>query len=119
MVELRRRALFLYMAPFKYEHGYIWDAKREMVADGAGRGLVELLALRQASLPPPTEDELAALRVRGWGRIQHVGESIDDAANLQDTVGELIAEALTQYWQREIKNIRVADAIESSMDDDE
>lgn len=114
MSNQRTRALALYTPPFKYECGYIWDARREMVADGAGRGLVDLLVLSA-----PTDEETATLRVRGWGRIQHIGSSMDDAANLQDTVGGLIAEALTQYWQREMKLARVMDGIASSMEDDE
>ena len=35
------------------------------------------------------------LRIRGWGRISNM----KNAANLQDVVGALIAEALTAAWK--------------------
>ena len=35
------------------------------------------------------------LRVRGWGRISY----LPNPEELQDTVGALIAKALTEYWQ--------------------
>jgi len=38
----------------------------------------------------------SALRVRGWGRIQYMG---DKAGELQDAVDALMAEALTDFWQ--------------------
>ena len=62
------------MPPFRFEHGYILDSTGSMVADG-----VE-----------------SALRVRGWGRIQYMG---DKAGELQDAVDALMAEALTDFWQ--------------------
>ena len=72
--ELTAAALKLYTPPFKYSHGYIWDSKSNMVADDHGQDV--------------------ALRVRGWGRIQY--EPNPEA--LQDKVGELIAQAMTDYW---------------------
>jgi len=76
MTELQQAALELYESPFKFECGYIYDAKNRMVADDDGQDVV--------------------LRVRGWGRIN----SLENPEKLQDTVGELIAQALTEFWER-------------------
>jgi len=74
--ELRKRALALYRPPFRFDHGYFRDSNYEMVADNHG--------------------DDGEIRVRGWGRIGYMVKP----AELQDAVGELIAEALTEYWQR-------------------
>lgn len=74
----RNAALALYKAPFSFEHGYIFDADRHMVADDND-----------------VESHVAA-RVRGWGRIGYMPE----AAKLQDEVGAIIAEALTDFWNK-------------------
>jgi len=73
---LRAAALELYAAPFTYDCGYIYDANRRMVADDHGLD--------------------ATARVRGWGRISY----LKDPEQLQDTVGQLIAEALTEFWNK-------------------
>ena len=73
MTDLKAQALALYKPPFKHIHGYIWDSDNHMVADDGGM-----------------------MRVRGWGRIQKQ----PDAEKLQDTVGDLIADALTKYWNK-------------------
>lgn len=70
----RDRALALYQAPFRYQAGYIWDANGKMVADEAAQDCVT--------------------RIRGWGRIRY----LPDAENLQDEVGALIAEILSNHW---------------------
>ena len=70
------RALALYKPPFTLQHGYIFDATQQMVADSAG--------------------ENALLRIRGWGRIGY----LPDPETLQDLVGTMIATALTEYWER-------------------
>jgi hypothetical protein len=72
-VDLRTRALKLYRPPFRFEHGYIFDAANEVVADS----------------------RVQILRVRGWGRISYLPEP----ERLQDAVGSMIAEALTSYWK--------------------
>lgn len=72
--EIRQRALELYEPPFQFHCGYIQDAKHRMVAD-------------QHEGPD-------SLRVRGWGRISYM----EDPEKLQDEVGALIAEALTEKW---------------------
>lgn len=71
-VELCAEAMNLYKPPFHYECGYILDSTHKVVAD---------------------DGEIC--RVRGWGRIQKQ----PNAAALQDKVGELIAQAMTDYWQ--------------------
>jgi hypothetical protein len=82
--ELKARALALYAPPFTYSMGYIHDSKHKMVADD--------------HLPTPEHLESGmALRVRGWGHIQ----KHEDPAALQDEVGRITAEALTEYWEGE------------------
>lgn len=76
MSNLRERAVALYKPPFKFFGGYILDSEGQMVADN------------------DVDEDAHILRVRGWGRISH----LENAAELQDEVGELIAEALTSYW---------------------
>ena len=80
--ELRTRAFALYKPPFRYHAGYIFDADHHMVSD--------------------SEEECFISRIRGWGRLHGKGAmALDpkDAANLQDEVGEMLAEALTAYWE--------------------
>lgn len=75
--ELRKRVLALYKPPFSYHCGYIHDGEGNMVSD----------------LPTGT----IATRVRGWGRIGYM----ENPGELQDMVGEMIAEALNQYWDKQ------------------
>lgn len=82
--DIRRRALDLYKAPFKYDHGYIWDANGEMVAD-------DRVPMDDTENPQRS----IAVRIRGWGRIGYLPEP----EKLQDAVGELIAQALTKFWE--------------------
>lgn len=79
--ELTASTLRLYRPPFRYERGYIFDANNEMVADSEGQDV--------------------ALRIRGWGRIGYMA----NAEALQDRVGELIAQAITEFWEREWANV--------------
>ena len=77
----KQKALELLKPPFKFECGYIFDsAKNEnMVCDDGG------------------EIELGAIaRLRGWGRLG----KLDDGEQVQDAIGEVIAEALNQYFDR-------------------
>jgi len=74
--ELKKTALELYKPPFRFSHGFIWDADNRMVADR------------------PAGD--AALRIRGWGYIQYK----PNPEQLQDAMGELIAQAMTEMWGR-------------------
>ena len=83
--------LHLYKAPFKYDGmGYIWDANGKMIADSIGE-----------SVP-------AFAQVRGWGYLTGMGQGgsaipHDIAEEIQDEIGHMMAEALTEYWHR-IKN---------------
>ena len=72
--ELRARALSICKPPFEFKHGYIFDAEGNTVADNPMEGGV--------------------LRIRGWGRISYM----EDPEHLQDEIGKIIAEALTEYW---------------------
>ena len=74
-----KEALALYTPPFRYLHGYIWDANNCMVADDKGQDI--------------------ALRVRGWGRISYLPEP----EVLQDEVGNLMAQALTEFWTTQLQ----------------
>ena len=79
--ELRARAISLYKPPFKFDFGYIWDADGQMVAD------------------QKLNEDGKILRVRGWGRISY----LENPEALQDEVGEIIAIALSDYWNRNIE----------------
>jgi hypothetical protein len=75
-VKLKTTALALYAPPFCYKRGYIFDSKGNMVADDDG------------------VESAVITRIRGWGGISHLPQ----AAQLQDTIGEMVAQALTDYW---------------------
>jgi hypothetical protein len=79
-MKLKPEALALYKPPFKFDRGYIFDADSNIASDDGDM----------------TGNLNVAARVRGWGRIQ----SKPEAADLQDAVGELIAQALTEFWER-------------------
>lgn len=76
--ELTVKALALYRPPFKFMYGYIHDGDGRVVADNN------------------VGADNQVLRVRGWGRISYM----ENAEALQDEVGEVIAVALTEYWQK-------------------
>ena len=69
-------ALELYKPPFRFDRGYIFDAEGRMAYDNEG---VDTMG-----------------RVRGWGRIQY----LPNPEALQDKVGEMIAEALNDFWKK-------------------
>ena len=73
---IRQAAFDLYVPPFRYERGYIWDSNDHMVSDndmGNVKGLI-------------------ATRIRGWGRIQYMDKPELRAAALQDEVA--------RWWPR-------------------
>lgn len=78
---LREAAMALYKPPFRFYCGYIKDSNGEMVADQDSTNEMKGLLIA---------------RIRGWGRISYM----KDAAELQDMVGELVAEALTEFWSK-------------------
>jgi len=77
-IELRLAALKLYKSPFRCVHGRIYDKDNETVADEVSSHI---------------------LRVRGWGRIGY----LKNPELLRDTVGVLVAEALTEYWKSHLE----------------
>ena len=85
LTKIQSAAIDLYKPPFKFECGYIFDSEHNMLADNGG--MDELM------------DGMAA-RIRGWGRIQYLKDFKPE--ELQDTVGELVAIALTEYWEKHV-----------------
>ena len=74
MSDLTKEAMSLYKPPFKYIAGYINDADGRMVADQGPDNII--------------------MQIRGWGRIQYK----NNPEALQDEIGRLCAEALTNLW---------------------
>ena len=68
-MDYTKEALNLYKPPFKFICGFIYDHNGEMVID-------------------------QVCRIRGWGRISYM----ENAEGIQDTVGDIVARALTEYW---------------------
>ena len=77
ITDLQKTALSLYVAPFRFERGYIFDAKGNIVSDDGDIG-----------------DSIA--RIRGWGRILYM----KSPEELQDEIGACIAQALTDFWNK-------------------
>ncbi|HMW48798.1 MAG TPA: hypothetical protein PK011_02690 [Marinagarivorans sp.] len=77
--DAKKQALEILKPPFKFCCGYIFDSAEQtnMVADDGG-----------------SPDSLS--RVRGWGRLG----KLPNGAEVQDAIGEIIAEALNQYFER-------------------
>ena len=90
----RGQALASYRSPFYYRLGYIWDADNHMVGDRLDQGFTAC---------PENESAVAALRVRGWGRLQYRKDC--DPAALQDMICTLIAEAITRLWEAEAAGV--------------
>lgn len=76
--ELTEKAISLYKPPFTFRYGYIHDGSGHVVADNN------------------VENDDQLLRIRGWGRILYM----ENPEALQDEVGRIVAEALTEYWSR-------------------
>lgn len=73
----REAAKAVYTPPFKYMRGYIFDSQSLMVAD---------------------DDQVegaVASRVRGWGRLGY----LPNGAELQDEIGQMMADALNALYQ--------------------
>ena len=84
---IRQAAFDLYKPPFRFDKrgGYVWDQEDNMVVDQDDFQEMQ---------------GMLAARVRGWGRIQYLKEF--DPCELQDKAGELVAEALTEFWEKNI-----------------
>ena len=73
----REAAKAVYTPPFKFQRGYIFDSQQSMVADDDQvRGAV-------------------ASRVRGWGKLSY----LPNGAELQDEIGQMMADALNALYQ--------------------
>lgn len=81
---MRKEAMGLYVPPFHFEHGYVFDSANHMVADDGE--LTGAMNVKSA----------IAARIRGWGRIQY----LKNPEQLQDEVGRMIADALNEYYAR-------------------
>lgn len=79
----RAAAMAIYTPPFTYQHGYIFDSQRHMVADNG------------PICDGPSVEGAVVSRVRGWGRIGYM----PNAAELQDEVGKMMADALNALYQ--------------------
>jgi hypothetical protein len=85
--ELRKIGLEFYKGPFHFDHmgGYIW-AKGEPGVTGSQMF---------ADLDGASE---RCARIRGWGALQYLKDV--DCGALQDEIGVMFAEAITEYWDR-------------------
>jgi hypothetical protein len=75
----REKAMEILKPPFKFECGYIFDSApdQNMVADDH-------------------DCETGTIaRLRGWGRLG----KLDDGDAIQDAIGQIIADALTKYFE--------------------
>jgi hypothetical protein len=84
---IRQVAMGLYKPPFEFYCGYILDATGKTVADNG-----PIL-----DKPDEIREEKCIVRVRGWGFIQKLKTDFDNG-DIQDQVGNVIAEALTEFW---------------------
>lgn len=76
----KQKAMSLFKPPFRYDSmgGYIWDSENNMFAD-------------------QEEIEMGTIsRLRGWGRLSY----LEDGEEIQDAMGEIFAEALNMYFER-------------------
>lgn len=81
--DLQKQALAVYLPPFQFSHGYVFDSAGRMVADEGREHELDQLA------------STVGVRIRGWG---HLGK-LKNGAEVQDTIGELAAAALNAYWK--------------------
>ncbi|WP_313329810.1 hypothetical protein [Comamonas sp.] len=84
LTELQKQALAVYLPPFQFSHGYVFDSAGRMVADEGRDNELDQLA------------STVGVRIRGWG---HLGK-LKNGAEVQDTIGELAAAALNAYWKQ-------------------
>lgn len=84
---LRQATLDLYIPPFRYVGGYIYDSNNNTVADSG----------------TDTAQGTIISRIRGWGRIAYLDNPKARAEQLQDEAGRIVAEALNMYWKTPAK----------------
>ena len=76
----KQKAMELLKPPFKFTHGYIFDS-----------------AIQQNKVADEGDCEMGTMaRLRGWGRLGY----LPDGAEIQDAIGEIIAEALNDYFAK-------------------
>lgn len=78
-------AMKLYEPPFTFVHGYIYDNANHVVSDNGDIGQMEKAVIS---------------RIRGWGRLQYLKDGEFTPEQLQDAVGEIVVEALNDYWAK-------------------
>ena len=93
-MNIKQKALKIYTAPFTYRAGWIRDANN-VVASSAGRQHDQPLNV--------IEDVIGIMQVRGWGHIQYIDLNKFSPEDLQDQIGEIICEALNDYWDKHAK----------------
>lgn len=83
----RKAAMAVYVPPFRFEHGYIFDSRNHMVADNG------------PICDGPSVEGAVAARVRGWGKLGY----LPNGAELQDEIGQMMADALNELYAKESK----------------
>lgn len=78
--------LDLYIPPFRYVGGYIYDSNNMVANRGTDTAQGTIIS-----------------RIRGWGRIAYLDNPKGRAEQLQDEVGRIVAEALNMYWKTPAK----------------
>lgn len=94
----RKAAMAVYTPPFKYLRGYIFDSKNSMVADDGALG--DDLSVSGA----------VASRVRGWGKLGY----LPSGAELQDEIGQMMADALNALYANSAQPVQPATLTEGS-----
>ena len=83
----KKDAMRIYTPPFSFNRmgGYIFDKEGLMFADTGDH----------------EEWKNSIARIRGWGLLQNIDDI--DPYKTQDMLGEIFAEALTEYWEKHLK----------------
>lgn len=76
----KQKAMELLKPPFSFHAGYIFDSAKS-----------------QNTVADEGDCELGTLaRLRGWGRLGY----LPDGAEIQDAIGEILAEALNDFFEK-------------------
>ena len=87
-----KKELKKFIGHAKYDEwggGYIWGCDVE-----------ENNMLAQTEIPDETVEVNQVLSIRGWGVIQNMFPSIEDAEEFQDELGKFIADAINEKLER-------------------